>query len=77
MAYDLIVFFKSDVGTEQIKLFFMTVSLNVSSPDWKKAIYPLLGKIELAIFPGVFNTAHSRVKYRSPVFNRYGYTGSG
>ena len=32
-------------------------------PDCKKAIYPLLGKIELAIFPGVFNTALSLVKY--------------
>jgi len=36
------------------------------SPDSNKAIYQLLGKLELAIFPGVFNTTISRVKISKP-----------
>ena len=39
-----------------------SVMLIHSSPDNKKAIYPFLGKIEIVIFAGVFNTALSRVK---------------
>ena len=48
---------KDDViGAQNAKSHFLM------SPDCNKAIYSLLGKIELAIFPGVFNTALSRVK---------------
>ena len=35
---------------------------NISSPDSKKGLYPLLDKIGLALFPGVFKLVLSRVK---------------
>ena len=53
-----------------------SILLNKSSPECNKATCILLGNIELAIFPGVFNTALSCVKISKP-YLRYGDTGNG